>query len=131
MSKYWDEFKKNWLNKIEPETIDWAKKFGSTLANQINGKRDTELTTSQLRKFFGEVKRQQIKGYKEDDFILLKPKLAYAVAKKNKKEARINEFYEVFSKIMNEVKTEKEFKNFIKILEAVVAYHTASEVVNV
>jgi len=131
MSKYWNEFNAKWLEKIEQQTIDWCKDFGTRLATKVNDKKDTELTTSQLRKFFGEIKRQQIKGFKEDDFILLKPKLAYAVAKKGKKEARINEFYTVFSHIMDKVKTEEQFKNFIKIFEAVVAYHTASEIVNV
>lgn len=131
MSEYWNKFKTSWLDKIEPDTINWAKDFGELLSSQVNNQRDTELTTNQLRKFFGEIKRQQIKGFLMDDFILLRPKLAYAVAKKGKRNARINDFYNVFSHMIGAVKNEKQFSNFIKIFEAVVAYHTASEIINV
>lgn len=131
MSKYWNEFKQDWLLNIDDDTVKWAKSFGTDLAKQVNGQRDSELTTNQLRKFFGEVKRQQIKGYKSEDFILLNPKLAYAVAKKGKRDAKINDFYFVFSRIMEKVKDEKKFKNFIKIFESVVAYHKASELINI
>jgi len=131
MSKYWNEFDKDWLLQINDNTVSWAKEFGSDLARQINGQRDSELTTNQLRKFFGEIKRQQIKGYKQEEFILLNPKLAYAVAKKGKRDAKINDFYFVFSRIMDLVKDENKFKNFIKIFESVVAYHKASELINI
>lgn len=131
MSKHWNEFNQSWLSKIDDSTIEWAKSFGGDLAKQVNGQRDSELTTNQLRKFFGEIKRQQIKGYKNEEFILLKPKLAYAVAKKGKRDAKINDFYFVFSRIMNEVNDESKFKNFIKIFESVVAYHKASELINI
>jgi CRISPR type III-A-associated protein Csm2 len=131
MNKYWNEFNPKWLSKIDDDTIEWAMSFGGNLAKQVNRQRDSELTTNQLRKFFGEIKRQQIKGYKHEEFILLNPKLAYAVAKKGKRDAKINDFYFVFSRIMNEVKDEIKFKNFIKIFESVVAYHKASELINI
>jgi len=85
-----------------------------------------KLTTNQLRKFFGEVKRQQMKGYNETDFVLLKPKLAYAVGRAKGK-SKITDFYEIMSIAIDEVKSEAHFKNFIKIFEAIVAYHKAAE----
>lgn len=85
-----------------------------------------KLTTSQLRKFFGEVKRQQMVGYKPSDFILLKPKLAYAVGRADKN-SKIRDFYEVLAPAIDLVSNETEFRNFIKIFEAIVAYHKVAE----
>lgn len=87
----------------------------------------SKLTSSQLRKFFGEVKRQQMVGYKSSDFILLKPKLAYAVGRRSDKNSKICDFYEVLRDAIDIVSNEKEFKNFIKIFEAIVAYHKVAE----
>ena len=86
-----------------------------------------KLTTNQLRKFFGEVKRQQMEGFNETDFILLKPKLAYAVGRAKDPKAKINDFYLVIANAIDRVKNEKQFKNFIQIFEAIVAYHKAAE----
>jgi CRISPR-associated protein Csm2 len=134
----------NWIEKIPEkeitervtrETVDFAQKFGSYLGTDETEK-DTnsnryrilkaKLTTNQLRKFFGEVKRQQMQGYNEADFVLLKPKLAYAVGR-NDKNAKIKDFYDVISDAIDKVKSEEHFKNFIKIFEAIVAYHKAAE----
>lgn len=126
-------------DKVTSETVNFAKEFGIYLANKndmnigidSNGKERTyrciPLTTSQLRKFFGEVKRQQMKGYNETDFVLLKPKLAYAVGRAKDGNAKINDFYAVISDAIDKVKTEDHFRNFIKIFEAIVAYHKAAE----
>lgn len=132
MEKY--GFKNEWTtteNDIEG-MVKWAQTFGSDLAKPTNDGKGTELTTSQLRKFFGEVKRQQSRGFNKSDFILLKPKLAYAVGragKKDKKERdlRIKQFYYVMANAIDSVNNEKDFKRFIKIFEAIVAYHKAAE----
>ena len=131
--------------KVTKATVDFAKLFGSYLGTNDEssytdnkGRTKTKvdrakLTTTQLRKFFGEVKRQQLKGYDETDFVLLKPKLAYAVGRAKDEHAKINDFYFVIAKAIDCVKastkeeSEKRFKNFIKIFEAIVAYHKAAE----
>ena len=129
--------------KVTQESVRFAKKFGEKLAMRDN---DTDpLTTSQLRKFFGEVKRQQMMTeFNETEFIMLKPKLAYAVGRakenggKGKKKNRgkniklkIEDFYWVMAdaidKVMDSADKEKAFKNFITIFEAIVAYHKAEE----
>ncbi|MDO9154256.1 MAG: type III-A CRISPR-associated protein Csm2 [Paludibacter sp.] len=150
MSKYWKEFiQKDWIQKeIVKETIDFTEKFGKHLAKKddivyedeylrtpktkmLKGVSKnilrTELTTSQIRKFFGEVKRQQVKGYNSTDFMLLKPKLAYAVGRVGDKDAKINDFNDVISKAIDEVTYSDDFKRFIKIFEAIVAYHKSEE----
>lgn len=118
--------------KITAKTVEFARKFGTYLGtddpNPKTGKTlGNKLTTSQLRKFFGEVKRQQMSGYNETDFVLLKPKLAYAVGRAKNANAKINDFYKVIANAIDQVQNEQHFKNFIKIFEAIVAYHKAAE----
>ena len=132
MSKWTDDFPKSEITgKITTKTVEFAKEFGSYLGTDVkNGFKDeaAKLTTNQLRKFYGEVKRQQMHGYSETDFVLLKPKLAYAVGRTNtNRKSKITDFYEIMSIAIDEVKSEAHFKNFIKIFEAIVAYHKAAE----
>lgn len=152
MTKYWKEpIKEDWIkNEItnipKTGTIAWAEKFGNYLAKKgeiaykdknckipiKKGNRDKErpiLTTNQLRKFFGEVKRlQSFADLNLVEFALLKPKLAYAVARAKDEDAKIHDFYHVLAEGIDMVTNKKEFDNFIKIFEAIVAYHKASEV---
>ena len=124
--------------KVTRKSVEFAERFGSFLGKddtksvKQNGREKTfvtsaKLTTNQLRKFFGEVKRQQMEGFNETDFILLKPKLAYAVGRAKDPKAKINDFYLVIANAIDRVKNEKQFKNFIQIFEAIVAYHKAAE----
>lgn len=125
-------------NGITEKTVELAKGFGKRLA-EGDGKNVDPLTTTQLRRFFGEVKRQQLKGYSPTSFVMLKPKLAYAVgrakqkARKGVENVRIEEFYNVISLAIDEVvkapENEKDivFKNFIAAFEAIVAYHKLAE----
>ena len=121
-------------NKVTDVTVQFAEKFGKYLA--VDDFDAEPLTTSQLRKFFGEVKRQQMMGYNETEFTMLKPKLAYAVgrAKQNgrkNKAQKIEDFYTVITdaidKVLNSSDRLKAFKNFITAFEAIVAYHKAAE----
>lgn len=120
--------------KITAETVSFAKRFGDYLAEEEDLAKP--LTTSQLRKFFGEVKRQQMTGYDETKFVMLKPKLAYAVgrAKQNGRKGKylkIEDFYLVMAdaidKVVESTDKKKAFNNFITAFEAVVAYHKAAE----
>lgn len=121
--------------KVTKASVDFAERFGKHLGtNDIiqdkNGREksaDNKLTTSQLRKFFGEVKRQQMEGYDPTRFILLKPKLAYAVGRAKDKKSKINDFYYVIADAVDRVRNEQQFKNFIMVFEAIVAYHKAAE----
>lgn len=121
--------------KVTNATVEFAKEFGEYLGtddsytdrNGIEKSSQNKLTTNQLRKFFGEVKRQQMQGYNETNFVLLKPKLAYAVGRAKGQNPKIKDFYEVMSCAIDNVKNEAQFKNFIKIFEAIVAYHKAVE----
>lgn len=122
------------LEKVTGATVAFADELGKHLAQGNDREGNVALTTSQLRKFFGEVKRQQMRGYNESDFVMLKPKLAYAVgrARKNTKlHYNIEDFYNVISHAIDIVEKssdkKKSFKNFITVFEAIVAYHKKYE----
>ena len=122
-------------DKVTSVTVNFAMRFGHYLGidERTTDPRtnrpvisETKLTTSQLRKFFGEVKKQQMQGYDPTAFILLKPKLAYAVGRADRK-SKIKDFYVVISNAIDKVSDKKSFDNFIMIFEAIVAYHKAAE----
>lgn len=119
-------------NGITNNTVRFAEKFGDYLSR---GKKNEPLTTSQLRRFFGEVKRQQMKRYDKRDFVMLKPKLAYAAGRAKKPDngnPKIYNFYYVMASAIDEVEKcpqkDEAFKNFISFFEAIVAYHKAAEI---
>lgn len=121
-------------NKVTDVTVQFAENFGKYLA--VDDYDSEPLTTSQLRKFFGEVKRQQMMGYNETEFTMLKPKLAYAVGRakqngKKNKSQKIEDFFVVITdaidKVLSSSDRAKAFKNFITAFEAIVAYHKAAE----
>jgi|APCry1669188879_1035177.scaffolds.fasta_scaffold104626_2 CRISPR-associated protein Csm2 len=119
-------------NGITLENVKWAHGFGEYLTM---GTDKEKLSTTQLRKFFGELRRMEAlmspKEFTRDQLFMLIPKLAYAVgrAKKEKKtdQVRIQDFYEELSLGITHVTEFQEFKNFIKIVEAIVAYHKLYE----
>ncbi|MDD7318983.1 MAG: type III-A CRISPR-associated protein Csm2 [Prevotella sp.] len=133
----WDKRKRIPENEIREKitraSVEFAEEFGEYLAT--GDKQTSEaLTASQLRKFFGEVKRQQMNGYEHSKFIMLKPKLAYAVGRarsKSKVKNKIEDFYDVMAdaidKVVKSPAPDKAFRNFIDIFEAIVAYHKAAE----
>ncbi len=123
--KPWNMKIKKWVSdKIDKETIDFADKFGEKIAAKRGG-----MSTSQIRNVFGEMRRIQLNGYKNQktDFLLLKAKLAYAV-KRNKNDG-IEDFFKFFEKAYdavdkdNDDNGEKSFKNMMDLMEAVLAYH--------
>ena len=124
-------------NGVNEEVIDFIKDFGEHLVKKEDNYET--VSTSQVRKFFGEVKRQQMNGYNLSSFVLLKPQLAYAVGRVKKenekkyKNYKMDDFYNVLSKAIDIVIEEekngnqKAFKNFIDIFESIVAYHKYAE----
>lgn len=123
---------------ITKDTIEWAEIFAKDLAKSKSVSSDRgrdkiikPMSTTQLRKFFGEIKRIQAMGFDnpdaKDDVLMLKPKLAYAVGR-DKGETKLGDFYKQMSIALDaiDIQNTKHFNNFIKIFEAVVAYHKAA-----
>lgn len=117
-----EKFKNEWiLDKITPECIKFSEGFGRYVKN--NG-----LTTSQIRNVFGELKRIQMKGFDSEttSFLLLKPKMAYAVARDGKRGLRqltdvFNAAYELVD--VDSDKGNKQFENLMHFMESILAYH--------
>lgn len=123
-------------NKIQnlqtPITVDGAPVPFERLTDQQKGNlvgrnKSDSLTTSQIRIAFGEMRKIQSNGYDLSSFLMLKPKLAYAVKRHDKK--GLNEFYRIFVWAYDAVETNnpaeapKQFNNFMQIMESLLAYH--------
>lgn len=131
------KLEKSWvINGITPDIVKWTESFGKYLcAYEEQNPQKKALTTGQLRKFFGEVKRIDADVLKHKTEIpMLKPLLAYAVGRdKNKKglnKTRIEEFGKELSKAVDAIRwsenddvLKSDYKNFVQIFESIVAYH--------
>jgi len=118
---------RNIINEgINNSHIENLKAWGKYFANDSGGKK---VSTSQLRKFFGEIKRIQADFENgKMDLILLDPKIAYAVGRAKKEAGRnpvkIEDFYNQISPLISLIEhDQKKFKRFVQLCEAIVAYH--------
>ncbi|MBS1736760.1 MAG: type III-A CRISPR-associated protein Csm2 [Bacteroidetes bacterium] len=119
-----EKLKPEWIKSgVNQESVDWAQRFAKSLAPENNDDK-AALTTSQLRKFFGQLRRIEADFDKlKSEVPLLKPKLAYAVGKA-KKNNRIKDFYERMEDAFKALDGSKEsFIQFINLTESIVAFH--------
>jgi CRISPR-associated protein Csm2 len=123
---------KKWVQSgTDSDLITWALSFGLFLTTEVNNSKG--LTTSQLRRFFGEIRRIEADyDNLKDDIVLINPKLAYAVGrdldKSGRSKTKIKEFYEEIKSGLlfiryNTENQEKDFKRLVKVVEAIVAFH--------
>jgi len=107
---------------IEGDTkalVKEAKQLGTQL-------KKNKLTTSQIRNVFGSIKKMEMRGFKENELILLKPKLAYAASRPGA-ERGTSDLREVLSTAIDFVgNNETYFENFCDFFEAILAYHRAA-----
>lgn len=126
---------KDWIVKgITQEAVIWAESFGKYLTPKglKEGEKVDPLTTSQLRRFFGNLKKIEADNtfsevIPQTDIIMLIPQLAYAVGRaKNREKDRIGDFYQQAKLAIEAIPSannREAFKNFVKLFEAIVAYH--------
>lgn len=117
---------------ITEEVINYAEALAGNLIERRENRsiiKEKSFSTSQLRSFFSEIRRIELKGFEKSksNFIMLKPKLAYAVARNKSKasEKKYKLFKEVVESLLKKVDSKEKFKNFVLFMEAVVAYHKA------
>lgn len=132
------DFNSTWIqNEFTDDTIGFADWFGEELTK---GGERLRLSTSQIRNVFGEIKRIQLRVAGESsklnanktDFLLLKPKIAYAAARAGKTDETHGalKFKKIMTQAHDEVKLGtiddlKRFENFCDFIEAILAYHKA------
>ena len=97
--------------------VDAAEKLGEALERR-------GLKTSQIRKVYGAVKKIQMsKEFRQNDLIMLKPKLAYAAAR----EKAVTDLRDALTQAIDRVGSDRQkFKNFVDFFEATLAYHKAA-----
>lgn len=122
LKNYQDRISK-WITEgiKDTEVVQFADEFGRFISMN-------RLTTSQIRNVFGEMRRIQMKGFDSErtSFILLKPKLAYAVKRHGGK--GLSKFYDLFKMAYESVNPSKDgastrYDNFISLVEAILAFH--------
>ena len=112
--------------------VDTAKEIGNSLARQ--------LTTSQIRNIFGEVRRIQMnwpsgadKNKADEAFrsvVLLQPKLAYQARRERGR--GVEELQQALNPCIDEIRKAPEpmrylyFTRFVDFFEAILAYHKAA-----
>lgn len=132
------DFNSDWIKtEFTDDTIRFSDWFGQELTK---GGEKLRLSTSQIRNVFGEIKRIQLRvageasklSANKTDFLLLKPKIAYAAARAGKTEENHGalKFKKIMTQAHNEVKLGtagdlKRFENFCDFIEAILAYHKA------
>lgn len=121
-------FRSEWIQQgITGSAIAYTELLGEKLVQE-------RFTTSQIRNFYGELKRIQLKGIADEKsaFLLLHPKLAYAAKRAEKSGGRgANIFKDEILKAHQAVGIdnegfEKRFANFCDLCEAILAFHKAS-----
>ena len=106
---------------------DWGRHLAKPQGNK------KAMSTSQIRKFFGEIKRIQADFDNcKNEVILLDPKIAYAVGRAKKDAGRndqvaIEDFYELINPMLRKIEGDKaKFRRFVQVCESIVAYHKAA-----
>ena len=118
INKIVNEFNPSWISeKVDRDMIVFTEKAGQMMKSK-------NLSTSQIRNVYGEIKRIQVAGYEKEktSFYLLKPKMAYALGRDDKN-LGLKLFKKIFDKCFDYVKDEKTYKNSCNLIEALIAYH--------
>lgn len=114
--------------------VETAQAWGRYLA-------DLQLTTSQIRAIFGQVRQIEMNWpadvpdperarRAERDLILLKPKLAYQAqrdAEKNRNTQPVRQLEAILAKAIDLVQGDRQnFQRFVDFFEAILAYHRSA-----
>lgn len=114
------QFSSKWITEnADKDMIAFCEKSGRKMANG-------RLTNSKIRSIYGEIKRIQMGRYEDGkiSFLLLKPKVAYALARDERNEG-LKLFKKIFDDASYHVNDQKSFDNFCDFFEAILAYHKA------
>lgn len=98
------------------QLVEAAEQIGTKLTQN-------EATKTQIRRIYGVVKRMEMEGFNYHEFVMLKPKLAYAAHKA----PALGLLRDALTSAIDAVGEDSEkFKRFVDLLEATVAYFYAN-----
>jgi CRISPR-associated protein Csm2 len=115
------QYDPEWITKeADGKLVEYAEKSGKFMAKN-------KLTNSKIRSIYGEIKRIQMGKFEKEKsaFILLKPKVAYALGRDENNEG-LKLFKLIFDRSSQDVVDQKSFINFCNFMEAILAYHKAN-----
>lgn len=127
------------ITKSDPDSAKLLVEHAEVLGKQLT-RRGSELTTSQFRAIFGEVRQIQAQLSTIDlpeveqrralrKLILLKPKMAYRAARREQGSKGVkvlkNELDPAIDLVVGEADPKENFQRFTEFLEAILAYHKA------
>lgn len=107
---------KDVIHKGGKHLVTAAEGLGKKLANQ-------GLKTNQIRRIYSTVKKMERDGFEENKLLLLKPRLAYASARKSEVMSLKYALTQAIDQVGND---SEKFKNFVDFFEAILAYHKAA-----
>lgn len=119
--------KKDWITiGADKALVEYAERAGKDLA-------DNNLSSSQIRRIYGEIKRIQMGKWEKNksSFYLLKPKVAYTYGRvkglDKKKSVGIKYFKDIYDDASQYVTSNETYENFCNFMEAILAYHRANQ----
>ncbi|MHA1282313.1 MAG: type III-A CRISPR-associated protein Csm2 [Promethearchaeota archaeon] len=80
-----------------------------------------KVTTNQIRKIFGDLKRKQYKKFNIDNIQLIRPKLAYTYSRHKSKGMGI--LLGSVDFLIERIKEESQFNYLVNFFESIIAYH--------
>ncbi|MHA1274515.1 MAG: type III-A CRISPR-associated protein Csm2 [Promethearchaeota archaeon] len=80
------------------------------------------VTSTQIRRIFGDLKRRQYKDFNADKIQLIRPKLAYTFSRHGSKQG-MDVLLGTIDFLLERVKNKEQFDNIIDFFEAILAYH--------
>ncbi|MHA1337658.1 MAG: type III-A CRISPR-associated protein Csm2 [Promethearchaeota archaeon] len=82
---------------------------------------ERKVTTNQIRKIFGDLKRKQYKEFNIHKIQLIRPKLAYTYSRHKSKGMGV--LLGSVDFLIEKIKEEKQFNNLVNFFESIIAYH--------
>ena len=123
------------ISNSDPDATKVLVKEAEALGKQLN-RRESKLTTSQIRALFGEVRQIEAQLSADDaggqeralrKLLLLKPKMAYRARREGKGVAELASVLDpAIDLVVGGADPKENFKRFVDFFEAILAYHRAA-----
>jgi len=90
------------------------------IGKQTSGRRG--VSTTQIRRVFGDLKRRQYREFDADQIQLIRPKLAYTFSRHGSQEG-MDLLLGTLDFLLEKVKNKENFDNLVSFFESILAYH--------